>query len=294
MSRGRPILTLFPSPLGRCLDVVPINPPEQLIAIEILQVYVYIILKKVKWVFKGKQIKWIGFGFAQHLGGGLASQNSRGLVWIHLQAQHTSPSSQLAPGSVNVSAYLCHSQRWFGVLLRGLESNAMRRRGMTANGGWRGSGGREVSKSGSRAATRRGTLRRTRGRRKVSKSGIRAAARGSTLRRINASRGERQAKVWRCWCTGDRGWHMERFCHAAHHWGCDWSCTPWSEGIGGEPGTQALKSCSPLQWKVSPEIHLLAHLFGPSFGNMGEGEERGECKQWALQTGKLPSTLCQW
>ena len=179
--------------------------------------YVYIILKKVKWVFKGKQIKWIGFGFAQHLGGGLASQNSRGLVWIHLQAQHTSPSSQLAPGSVNVSAYLCHSQRWFGVLLRGLESNAMRRRGMTANGGWRGSGGREVSKSGSRAATRRGTLRRTRGRRKVSKSGIRAAARGSTLRRTNASRGERQAKVWRCWCTGDRGWHMERFCHAAHH-----------------------------------------------------------------------------
>ena len=38
-------------------------------------------------------------------------------------------------------------------------------------------------------------MRRTRGRRKVSKSGIRAAARGSTLRRINASRGERQAKV---------------------------------------------------------------------------------------------------
>ena len=42
------MLILFPSPLGWCLDVVPINPPEQLIAIEILQVYVYIILKKVK------------------------------------------------------------------------------------------------------------------------------------------------------------------------------------------------------------------------------------------------------
>ena len=89
---------------------------------------------------------------------------------------------------------LRHSWRWFGVPLRGLESNTTRGRGMTADGGRRGSGGGEVSKRGSRAATRRGTSRRIGGRRKI-KSGSRGAVRRSTSRRTDASRGARWAKA---------------------------------------------------------------------------------------------------
>ena len=78
--------------------------------------------------------------------------------------------------------------------MRGLESNMTRGRGMMSDSGRRGSGGGEVSKRGSRAATRRGTSRRIGGRRKI-KSGSRGAVRRSTPRRTDASRGVRWAKA---------------------------------------------------------------------------------------------------
>jgi hypothetical protein len=47
MLRG-PLLTLFLHPLGLCLDVLPIDPPKQLVVGEVIQVQAFVILKKYK------------------------------------------------------------------------------------------------------------------------------------------------------------------------------------------------------------------------------------------------------